>query len=131
MKSEKQKTDYKIFTFTALIFLGVTVAALLVFATVMYLIEGGYEYSPLFATISAAIGSLVSSLFLARKKQKNGLLIGGAMGIIVFLLLLITALILGNFKPSINTLFRFVIIMLSSLIGGVIGVNKNSNPKYI
>ena len=131
MKSEKQKTDYKIFTFTALIFLGVTVAALLVFATVMYLIEGGYEYSPLFATISAAIGSLVSSLFLARKKQKNGLLIGGAMGIIVFLLLLITALVLGNFKPSINTLFRFVIIMLSSLIGGVIGVNKNSNPKYI
>ena len=131
MKSEKQKTDYKIFTFTALIFLGVTVAALLVFATVMYLIEGGYEYSPLFATISAAIGSLVSSLFLARKKQKNGLLIGGAMGITVFLLLLITALILGNFKPSINTFFRFIIIMLSSLIGGVIGVNKNSNPKYI
>ena len=131
MKSEKQKTDYKIFTFTALIFLGVTVAALLVFATVMYLIEGGYEYSPLFATISAAIGSLVSSLFLARKKQKNGLLIGGAMGITVFLLLLITALILGNFKPSINTLFRFIIIMLSSLIGGVIGVNKNSYPKYI
>lgn len=131
MKSEKQKTDYKIFAFTALIFLGVTVAALLVFATVMYLIEGGYEYSPLFATISAAIGSLVSSLFLARKKQKNGLLIGGAMGIIVFLLLLITALILGNFKPSINTFFRFIIIMLSSLIGGVIGVNKNSNPKYI
>ena len=131
MKSEKQKTDYKIFTFTALIFLGVTVAALLVFATVMYLIEGGYEYSPLFATISAAIGSLVSSLFLARKKQKNGLLIGGAMGITVFLLLLITALILGNFKPSINTLFRFLFIMLSSLIGGVIDVNKNSNPKYI
>ena len=131
MKSEKQKTDYKIFTFTALIFLGVTAAALLVFATVMYLIEGGYEYSPLFATISAAMGSLVSSLFFARKKQKNGLLIGAAMGIIVFLLLLITALILGNFKPSINTLFRFVIIMLSSLIGGVIGVNKNSNPKYI
>lgn len=131
MKSEKQKTDYKIFAFMALIFLGVTVSALLVFATVMYLIEGGYEYSPLFATISAAIGSLVSSLFLARKKQKNGLLIGGAMGIIVFLLLLITALILGNFKPSINTFFRFIIIMLSSLIGGVIGVNKNSNPKYI
>ena len=43
MKSEKQKTDYKIFAFTALIFSGVTVAALLVFATVMYLIEGGYE----------------------------------------------------------------------------------------
>ena len=131
MKREKQKTDYKIYILTALIFLGVTVAALLVFATVMYLIEGGYEYSPLFATISAAIGSLVSSLFLARKKQKNGLLTGGAMGIIVFLLLLITALILGNFKPSINTFFRFIIIMLSSLIGGVIGVNKNSNPKYI
>lgn len=131
MNKEKQTIDYKILTFTALIFLGVTVAALLVFATVMYLIEGGYEYSPLFATISAAIGSLVASLFLARKKQKNGLLIGGAMGIIVFLLLLIMALILGNFKPSINTLFRFIIIMLSSLIGGVIGVNKNSNPKYI
>lgn len=131
MNKEKQKIDYKILTFTALIFLGVTLGALLVFATVMYLIEGGYEYSPLFATISAAIGSLVASLFLARKKQKNGLLIGGAMGIIVFFLLLIMALILGNFKPSINTLFRFIIIMLSSLIGGVIGVNKNSNPKYI
>ena len=30
-----------------------------------------------------------------------------------------------------NTLFRFVILMLSSVIGGILGVNRKSQHKYI
>ncbi len=125
------KKKYINILIAALIWVAITLGFILLFAAVMYLIEGGYEYSPLFATISAAMGTLFASMYLARKVGKNGLLIGGAVGIVVFVLLIITAFIFNNSSLGINTLFRFIIIMLSSLIGGVIGVNKNSNPKYI
>ena len=97
----------------------------------MYLIEGGYEFSPLFATISLGLGSLFSSMYLARKSGKKGLLIGAIVGMAVFLLMLIISFIANKSQMSVNTLFRFIIIMLSSLIGGVIGVNKGNNQKYI
>lgn len=125
------KNKYINIFITAVIFVAVTVGFILIFAAVMYLIEGGYEYSPLFATISAAAGTLLSSMYLARKVGKKGLLTGGAVGTIIFLLLVIMAFVFNKTAIGVNTLFRFIIIMLSSLIGGVIGVNKNTNPKYI
>lgn len=102
-----------------------------VFATVMYFIEGGYEYSPLFATVSVAVGSLLSSMYLAKQNGKKGLLIGAAVGGTVFVILMLISLIVDSSALGINTLFRFIIIMLSSLIGGVVGVNKKTNEKYI
>lgn len=126
-----EKNKYINYLITALIWIAVTFAFILVFAAVMYLIEGGYEYSPLFATISAAMGTLFSSMYLSRKVGKNGLLIGGAVGIAVFVILVLLSFVMNDSQMGINTLFRFIIIMLSSLIGGVIGVNRNNNPKYI
>lgn len=125
------KNKYTKILISALIGVAITFGVILLFAVVMYLIGGGYEYSPLFATISTAMGTLFASMYLARKVGKKGLLIGGAVGITVFILIVIIALIFNNTSMGVNTLFRFIIIMLSSLIGGVIGVNKNTNPKYI
>ena len=129
--SLSDKNKYTKILIAALIGVAVTLGFILIFALIMYLIGGGYEYAPLFATVSAAMGTLFASMYLARKAGKKGLLIGGAVGITVFILLVIIALIFNNTSMGVNTLFRFIIIMLSSLIGGVIGVNKNKNPKYI
>ena len=115
---------------TALILIAVSLIGVLIFATVMYFLEGGYEFSPLFATVSVALGCLVSSLFLARSIGKKGLLIGGAVGFVTFIILTLIALVVNNSGITVNTLFRFIIIMLASIIGGIIGVNKKQE-KYI
>lgn len=115
---------------TALILIAVSLIGVLIFATVMYFLEGGYEFSPLFATVSVALGCLVSSLFLARSVGKKGLLIGGAVGFVTFIILTLIALVVNNSGITVNTLFRFIIIMLASIIGGIIGVNKKQE-KYI
>lgn len=115
---------------TALILIAVSLIGVLIFATVMYFLEGGYEFSPLFATVSVALGCLVSSLSLARSVGKKGLLIGGAVGFVTFIILTLIALVVNNSGITVNTLFRFIIIMLASIIGGIIGVNKKQE-KYI
>ena len=116
---------------TFLIWALVTVIFILIFATVMYFIEGGYEYSPLFATVSAAMGTLFASMDMGKKIGQKGLMTGGIIGGITFFLITLISLILDSSALGINTLFRFVIIMLSSLIGGVVGVNRKINEKYI
>lgn len=126
-----EKNKYKKFLIAAVILVTTTFLFIFLFAIIMYLIEGGYEFSPLFATISLGLGSLFSSMYLARKSGKKGLLIGAIVGMAVFLLMLIISFIANKSQMSVNTLFRFIIIMLSSLIGGVIGVNKGNNQKYI
>ncbi len=128
--SKDKKFDYFQIIKTALILIAVSLIGILIFATVMYFIEGGYEYSPLFATISVALGCLVAALSLARSIGKNGFLIGAALGGITFIILTLIALVVNSSGIGINTLFRLIIIMLSSIIGGVIGVNKKSE-KYI
>lgn len=126
-----EKNKYKKFLIAAVILVTTTFLFIFLFAIIMYLIEGGYEFSPLFATISLGLGSLFSSMYLAKKVGKRGLLIGAIVGMAVFLLMLIISFIANKSQMSVNTLFRFIIIMLSSLIGGVIGVNKGNNQKYI
>ena len=115
---------------TALILIAVSLIGILIFATVMYFLEGGYEFSPLFATVSVALGCLLASLSLARSVGKKGFLIGGAVGFVTFIILTLIALVANDSGITVNALFRFIIIMLASIIGGIIGVNKKQE-KYI
>ena len=124
------RNNYLIIIKTALILIAVSLCMILIFATAMYFLEGGYEFSPLFATLSVAVGCMVSSLIQARKIGEKGFLIGSIVGGITFALITLVALIVNSSAIGINTLFRFIIIMLASIIGGVIGVNKKPE-KYI
>ena len=53
------------------------------------------------------------------------------MGIVTFAVVTLVSLIVDDGGFTQNTIFHFVIIMLASLIGAILGVNKTSNKKYI
>ena len=78
-----------------------------------------------------AAGSLSAAFYAARKNGSKGYLIGRLVGIITFLLVTIISLIVSGGVLSSNTLFRFVIIVISSLIGGILGINIRREKKYI
>ena len=109
----------------------VTSISIAIFALIIYFTESGFEYAPIFATISIAIGSFLAAYYTAKKINNKGFLVGLFVGIITFILITVISLIIDQGTVTINTLFHFIIILLSSMIGGIIGVNKSQNKKFI
>lgn len=66
--------------------------------------------------------------FIAKKSERNGYFNGFIIGIINIVLLLILSLLMGE-NPKISIGIYFLILLLSSTIGGMFGINfriKNS-----
>ena len=114
-----------------LIELAFSVCALLLFALVMTVLGVGFSYAAVFATLSVAIGAFAASFYLAKKIKKNGWLLGVAVGGINFLVLTVTGLFLSADGVTSNTVFRFIILMLCALIGGILGVEKADSRRYL
>ncbi|MEE1239860.1 MAG: TIGR04086 family membrane protein [Acutalibacteraceae bacterium] len=101
------------------------------FALIMYFSGAAFKYAPVFATVSVAIGAFVAAFFTARKQGNRGWLVGVIIGAITFVSVTLVSLVINSGEVTLNTIFHFIIIMLSSLIGGILGVNKVKNHKYI
>ena len=126
-----KKIDYIFLLKVLIIEVLTTVAAMFVFALVLYFLEGGYQFSPLFTTISLGLGCFLASLYAAGKVGQNGLLIGAIIGGATFIIVTLVGLMGSKEIFTLNTLFRLIILMLLSFIGGVLGVNSKQNQKYI
>ena len=107
----------------------VSLVAMLIFATVLLLFDIDRAYATPFATVSVGVGSFFASKIASCKIGDKGYLTGLIVGMITFVLITAVSLILGN-GLSLNTLFHFVIIMLASVSGGILGVNKKQK-KFI
>lgn len=110
--------------------LAATIGMMLIFSAVLLFFNIDRAYSAPFATISLAVGSFIASRYTAKKIGDKGYLIGLIIGAVIFVLITVISLIFGS-GLSLNTLFHFVIIMLSAISGGIIGVNKDKHKKYI
>lgn len=129
--SYKKQIDLGLIIKTVLLGVLVTAVFILIFSVFMYFSQMGYEYATVFATVSLAAGTFVSSFYAAKKIGKRGFLTGIIIGGITFLVITLISLFVDKGSITINTLFHFIIILLSSLIGGIMGVNKAANKKYI
>ncbi len=101
----------------------VSLIMMMIFAFVMLIFKIDNAYSALFATVCVSAGAFASSAYTAKKSGSKGYLIGIAVGFLYFFL--ITAVSFAVYrKIGSTTAFHFVIILLSSCIGGILGVNK-------
>lgn len=107
-----------------------TFVSMLVFSIVLLFLNIDRAYATPFATISIAIGSFIASRYTSKKIGDKGYLIGIIIGTVVFIVITLLSLIIGN-SLSLNTLFHFIIIILASTVGGITGVNQNNHKKYI
>lgn len=74
------------------------------------------------------VTSLITGFLSGRKTEKNGYLNGIILGVILSLIMFILSLIFKN-KYQIDTLIYYLIIIASSTIGSMIGIQKNSKQK--
>ncbi len=112
------------------VFLFSSLASVILFAAAMLFLEIDFSYATLFATISVAIGVLLTSFFVAKKSKQKGFLIGFITGISIFVLFTLSSLFTSDSHFTLNTLFRLIIYILSGSCGGIIAVNKANKKKY-
>lgn len=108
-----------------------TAVCVMLFAVIMLLFETGKAFAAPFATVSVAVGAFLAALYTSRKIGDKGYLNGFLIGIATFAVVTLISLIVSNDGLTYNTIFHFIIIVLSSIIGGIMGVNWRKNRKYI
>ena len=90
--------------------------------------------------ISSGITSLIIFIFNiilfftlsfinARKKQKRGYLEGLLIGLIFITLMYLIKVILINNSVNITTIIYYIILLITSILGGMFGINKKSDTK--
>lgn len=109
----------------------VTFLSMLLSAAIIMLLNLDRAFSVPLATISLALGSFAAAYYVSSIIQNKGYLIGTLVGLITFGIVTIISLIVNKNGLTVNTLFHLIIILLSSAIGGILGVNKNKSKKYI
>ena len=124
------KTLIKIIFKTSILQIVLSLILISLFSFVMYFLELDKSLSVIFATLSIAISSLVTSFFISKEIGNKGYITGFVIGITTFILITLISFIVDKGTVSLNTLFHFIIILLSSMIGGILGVNKKPK-KYI
>ncbi len=127
VKTENKKTDILLGAI-----IGIVTFALFVFifAGVMLIFKIDRAYAAVFATLSVASGGFASSFYTAKRFKEKGYLIGIVTGFIYFAVVCIVSAIVCKTGFSGNTVFHLLIILLSSVIGGIAGV-AGHNKKLI
>lgn len=129
--SKTENKTIKTVIISGLIGITITIAFVFIFAAVMYFWGMDKTYSVIFATVSVAAGCFAAAFVAAYKTRRKGFLIGLMVGGVVFSAILLISLLADKGAVTVNTLFHLIIFMLSAVIGGVMGVNKSNDRKYI
>ncbi|MBQ6714190.1 MAG: TIGR04086 family membrane protein [Clostridia bacterium] len=124
-------TVWKHYLWGAVIGVIIIAAALAIFSAVILFLEMDRIYAPAFATVALSLGAFFASRYAAKKIGKKGYLTGLIMGLLFFCVVTLFALIFDGDGGGFTTVFRLIIVTLASLIGGISGVNKDKNKKYI
>ncbi len=127
----KTENKYKTYILSLVIGILITAALIGIFGVIMYLLELDKNLSPVLATVSLGFGTFAAAFVIGKKLKKRGILIGFLTGVTAFLLVTVISLAVDKGGITVNTLFHFIILLLSGLIGGISGVNNNKSRKYI
>ena len=99
------------------------IISIFIFALIMFIFKIDRAYATFFGTISVSAGAYVSAFSIAKKTGSKGYLTGIITGIVYFAVITVLSFIITKENIGSNTAFHFIIIILSSEVGGIMGVN--------
>ncbi len=84
-----------------------------------------YNVLKILKTITSIISIFIGGFIIGKKSNKKGFLEGIKLGVIyVLIIFLLSILGLNNFK--ISKLLFYLMLILTSMLGSIIGINKNT-----
>lgn len=81
---------------------------------------------------SAALctGAYVGGFISAKRRRKNGLLMGILCGVFIFFVIFVLSLLFAKTAGGMNGSSKLVLTLIFGAIGGVVGVNSKNNKFY-
>ena len=132
-KTKTQIIDKKIIT--SLLFGVITGLAVITVLTLLtsfvFMISGKYpaDITKYIVLVFLLAGGLAGGYVCVRINKSSGLALGSVTGLIIFLIILIIGLCSSTGTITIQTLYKFIVLVLFSALGGVLGANKKNNIK--
>ncbi len=80
--------------------------------------------------VSMTLGSMFGGFVAGKINKEKGFIIGAINGFVLFLIITLISLIFNQNSITIVTLIKLVTLVLSSMIGGVIGVNTTHKRHF-
>ena len=81
------------------------------------------------AILTVAAGGFAGGYGAARTFRKKGLLIGVTVGVLLALILTVAGVLFTKEAPAMQSLSKFAILIVSAMIGGILGVNAKSKRR--
>ena len=124
---EKYNNKEKAIVYFIASFIGIimTFLVMIISAFITVVFEISPILLPTIASVCLAIGSFMGSFLSAKKIGNGGIISGLIISIIIFIFIFFISLFFDKSQISFNTIFHFIITLISSMIGGIIGVNKS------
>ena len=102
---------------------------MIVFSLVMVAFGIDKGLVPFFASVSLAASTFIGSFLLGKGIGRKALIVGLAYSLIIYLIVSITAAVIGGGGFSLSSFFNLLIILLSSFVGTVFGTNSKNKRK--
>ena len=103
-----------------IVFLSMIVAALF-----MVLFEIKLYFLQIVAPICLVLGSFASGYLSAKKIGYGGIISGLIVGVITYLFVFLISAVVDPTGITFTSFIHLIITLIASLIGGIVGVNKN------
>ena len=110
---------------------GVTAAIIMLCALFFVIRDMPTSAAMPIALVAAGIGSFLGGVAAAKTMKEQGIIIGVLCGVALFAVTFIISLFVSGGTFTIFTPMRFVIMTLSSALGGILGVNSSAKRKMI
>ena len=121
---DSRKPPIKLILIGTAIAIAVTLVLMCIICIVMQFTSAlPYPLLPYILLIADAGGVFCGAYFIGAINKSSGLMLGVLCAIIMFVLLLIAGLSTGE-TVSILTLIKPIVMIVSGMIGGILGVNK-------
>lgn len=112
---------------------GAALLALCLLAAAFVLLKMGQIHPSVTSSIAigiCAVSAILSGLVVGRITKKNGLILGGITGLLLYFLILIVSVCCGIFQFfTISTIIRLIVMIIGGALGGLISVNKRIKVK--
>lgn len=128
-KNKKQKSRQNENLIMFLLPLIILFSALMLTSIVSVLLdlEKGLSFSVITAIFSLC--TLLSAYLTSYRKRENGLVTGIIYNLPSVLVILLLSVILNGFSADLNILLSFASMLISSALGGILGVNRKQKAK--
>ena len=130
--NNKINPKIKIFIRTQVLLISLSTVSLLAVSLAVYSIND-ISFNLYFYLINAslAVSDFVSGFYSGIKLKKNGMLNAGLYCLPVNLFFVLISVFLNNFNIDLTLIFSIIILLSSSMLGGILSVNIKSNSKRV